>query len=137
MLDFESCLSLEKLVADNEICGMTYRLIEGIEPKQDFPSLGIFEELLRDKHLLISEHTRKYLKSEHFTPGPVIDRANRARWQQQGALTFNKRARNEVKRLLENYQPAELLENTKNELFKIMESQARRHGQEKLPDLPD
>jgi trimethylamine--corrinoid protein Co-methyltransferase len=137
MLDFESCLSLEKLVADNEICGMAYRLIGGIEPKQDFPSLGIFQELLRDKHLLISEHTRRYLKTEHFVPGPVIDRANRARWEQQGALSFNKRANNEVKKLLENYKPVELLENTKNELVNIMKSQAKRHGQNKLPDLPD
>ena len=31
MLDFESCQSLEKLVLDNEICGMAYRLIAGIE----------------------------------------------------------------------------------------------------------
>ena len=46
MLDFESCLSLEKLVLDNEICGMTYRLIAGIEPKEDFPAVGLFRELL-------------------------------------------------------------------------------------------
>ncbi|MCS7316168.1 MAG: trimethylamine methyltransferase family protein, partial [Bryobacteraceae bacterium] len=32
MLDFESCQSLEKLVLDNEICGMCYRLGRGIEP---------------------------------------------------------------------------------------------------------
>ena len=38
MLDFESCQSLEKLVLDNEICGMTYRLLRGIEPREDFQS---------------------------------------------------------------------------------------------------
>ena len=37
MLDFESCFSLEKLVLDNEICGMVFRMIEGIQPKEDFP----------------------------------------------------------------------------------------------------
>ncbi len=46
MLDFESCQSLEKLVVDNEICGMTYRLLQGIEPREDFPALPIFQELL-------------------------------------------------------------------------------------------
>ncbi|MBW2278869.1 MAG: trimethylamine methyltransferase family protein, partial [Deltaproteobacteria bacterium] len=30
MLDFESCHSLEKLVLDNEICGMMHRLLRGI-----------------------------------------------------------------------------------------------------------
>jgi trimethylamine--corrinoid protein Co-methyltransferase len=136
MLDFESCLSLEKLVADNEVCGMAYRLIEGIEPKDDFPSLGIFQELLREKHLLISEHTRKYLKKEHFVPGSVIDRANRTRWQQEGALSFKQRAGNEAKKLLENYELPDMAEDMRNELIKLMKSQARQYGQEKLPDIP-
>jgi len=42
MLDFESCLSLEKLVLDNDICGMALRLLRGIEPKEDFPSVPRF-----------------------------------------------------------------------------------------------
>jgi trimethylamine---corrinoid protein Co-methyltransferase len=48
MLDFESCQSLEKLVLDDEICGMVARLRRGIEPRDDFPSRPLFEELLRD-----------------------------------------------------------------------------------------
>ena len=75
MLDFESCQSLEKLVLDNEICGMVRRMAAGIEAREDFPARPHFEELLRDKHLLIAKHTRKYLRKEHFFPGPVIDRA--------------------------------------------------------------
>ena len=136
MLDFESCLSLEKLVADNEICGMAYPLVEGIEPKGDFPSLGIFQELLREKHLLISEHTRKYLREEHFVPGAVIDRANRTRWQQEGALSFSQRAGGEVKKLLETYEPPGMAEDTRNELIKLMKSQASLNGQDELPDIP-
>ena len=100
MLDFESCQSLEKLVLDNEICGMVFRLTEGIEPKEDFPSLPRFEELLRDKHLLISEHSMKYLREEHYFPGPVIDRANRPRWEAEGRVTLEERAHSEVEKLL-------------------------------------
>ncbi|GAG01453.1 unnamed protein product, partial [marine sediment metagenome] len=92
MLDFESCLSLESLVLDNEICGMALRLIEGIEPHEDFPALPRFEELLKDRHLLISKHTRRYLRQEHYFPGDTIDRANRARWQEEGGLTLGERA---------------------------------------------
>ncbi|GAF96415.1 unnamed protein product, partial [marine sediment metagenome] len=91
MLDFESCHSLEKLVVDNEICGMSLRLIEGIEPKDDFPALPIFQELLKEQHLLISEHSRRHLKTEFSFPGPVIDRASRPRWEEEGALTLNER----------------------------------------------
>jgi len=137
MLYFESCLSLEKLVLDNEICGMAHRLIAGIEPKEDFPSIGLFQELLREKHLLISEHTRRHLKTEHFFPGPVIDRARRSRWEEKGAPTLRQRAYSEVEKLLENYQPSGPSEETKKELKKLMTKEARRHGQNGLPNLPE
>jgi len=136
MLDFESCFSLEKLIVDNEICGMAFQLIDGIEPREDFPALGIFQELLKEKHLLISEHTRRYLEQERFFPGPVIDRAHRSRWQREGALTLERRAHREVERLLENYEPSSLPEDVKKELVKLMTEEGRRHGQDSLPHLP-
>jgi trimethylamine--corrinoid protein Co-methyltransferase len=136
MLDFESCLSLEKLILDNEICGMAFRLIDGIEPREDFPALGIFQELLKEKHLLISEHTRCYLDKEHFFPGPVIDRARRSRWGHEGALTLEQRAHREVERLLEDHEPSDMPEHVKKELVKLMSEEARRHGQDNLPHPP-
>ena len=134
MLDFESCLCLEKLVLDNEICGMTLRLIAGIEPKEDFPALPRFEELLASKHLLISPHTRRHLKTEHYMPGRVIDRANRARWLEEGGLSLHERARREVDRLLTVYQPPELPDRLRTDLTKLMEREARRYGLDRLPD---
>jgi trimethylamine--corrinoid protein Co-methyltransferase len=133
MLDFESCQSLEKLVVDNEICGMTYRLLEGIEPREDFPALPLFEELLREKHLLIADHTRRHLRREISFPGPVIDRANRARWLKDGQLTLRQRAAREVERVIETYTPSRLPEAVKAELARLMTREARRHGMERLP----
>ena len=133
MLDFESCLSLEKLVLDNEICGMTLRLIRGIEPKEDFPALPRFEELLEDQHLLISKHTRKYLKDEHYMPGPAIDRANRSRWFEEGGRTLRERAHREVERLVGDFHPSALSEDVKREMTKLMDAEARRYGMDHLP----
>lgn len=134
MLDFESCQSLEKLVLDNEICGMALRLVDGIRPKEDFPALPRFEELLAEKHLLISEHTLKYMKEELCLPGPVIDRANRTRWQEEGSHTLLERARREVGKLIASYVPSRLAESKKNDIKKIMEQEARRCGMSRLPD---
>ena len=75
MLDFESCQSLEKLVLDDEICGMVARLRRGIEPRDDFPSRPLFEELLRDEHLLIAAHTRKHREGAD----PALVAGHRAR----------------------------------------------------------
>ena len=133
MLDFESCQSLEKLVLDNEICGMTLRLIKGIQPKEDFPALPRFEELVREKHLLISEHTLRYMKEEFYFPGPVIDRATRNRWQEEGSVTLGERAHREVERLIKEHVPSRLPDNVKKELTKLMEEEARRCGMGRLP----
>lgn len=135
MLDFESCQSLEKLVLDNEICGMALRLIRGIQPKEDFPALPRFEELLKEKHLLISEHTQKYLREELCLPGAIIDRANRTRWQEEGSLTLLERGRREVSKLLNRYEPPRLSEDVKKELKKTMLREAQRCGMERLPEI--
>ncbi len=133
MLDFESCQSLEKLVVDNEICGMTYRLLRGIEPREDFPSLPLFEEMRREKHLLIADHTRRHLREEITFPGPVISRANRARWAEEGRVTLRERAAQEVGRIIKAYKPSRLAAETKSELTRLMEREAALHGMDALP----
>ncbi len=133
MLDFESCQSLEKLVVDNEICGLAGRLAEGIAPREDFPSLERFEELLREGHLLISKHTRRHLRDEHYIPGPAIDRANRARWMEEGGLTLGERAHREVERLVAAAQPSRLSKEAKTELTRLMQKEARKFGMDALP----
>jgi len=137
MIDFESCQSLEKLVLDNEICRMTYRMLEGITPREDFPAVPIFRELLKDRHLLISEHTLRHRDKEIWFPGPAIDRANRERWKRQGAKNLGQRLHDEVDKLLKSYQPSTLSDTTKKDLVKLMEKEARRHGQDHLPLPPN
>jgi len=116
ILDFICCQSLHKLVVDNEICGMTQRLVKGVEPREDFPSGPLFEELKRERHLLIADHTRRHLRDEINFPGPVVDRANHSRWQDEGGLSLHERAGKEVERLIASYTP-----------------EAKRFGMEELP----
>jgi trimethylamine--corrinoid protein Co-methyltransferase len=136
MLDFESCQSLEKLVFDNEVCGMAFRLLRGIEPRDDFPARPIFEELLREKHLLIARHTRRHLKAEIAFPGPVIDRANLSRWTEEGQVELGPRARHEVARLLRTYVPSGLPGDRKAALEARMAHEAAAHGMPRLPERP-
>lgn len=135
MLDFESCFSLEKLVVDNEICGMTLHMTRGIEPREDFPTQPLMEELIKEQHLLIADHTRRYLKQEIYFPGAVLDRANRSRWQEEGGLTLMERARRETERLLKKYTPVRTDPKISDELTKLMKAQARRFGMDLLPAI--
>ena len=133
MLDFENCQSLEKLVLDHEVCAMAARLLRGIEPHEDFPSRPLFEEMLRDGHLLIAKHTRRHLRHEIVFPGPVVDRASLARWREEGSLTLGERASREVARLEGAWTPSRLPDDTKRGLVERMAAAARAAGMATLP----
>jgi len=65
MLNFESCQSLEKLVIDNEICGMALRLVQGVVQRDDPIALELFEGLTPNAQFLSLPHTRKWYREEH------------------------------------------------------------------------
>jgi trimethylamine---corrinoid protein Co-methyltransferase len=134
MLDFESCQSLEKLVLDNEICASAKRLVRGVELREgELPSRPHFLELLRDGHLIISDHTQRWIDHEVRLPGSVVDRANRARYFEEGAHTLEARARDRVTELLKN-EPKRLDDDRAGELSAIMQSAARAVGMDGLPE---
>ena len=75
MLDFENAQSLEKMVIDNEICGMARRLVQGISPRGERLAEDLFTEgLYEGDHFLLSPTTMKWFREEFFYPGSVISR---------------------------------------------------------------
>jgi predicted nuclease with RNAse H fold len=65
-------------------------------------------------------------------PGPVIDRANRAKWSRD-KRTLGERASREVERLVARSAPSRLPDDAKADLTRRMESEARRYGMTALP----
>jgi len=134
MLTFESCQSPEKLVIDNEICGMAKRLIEGINPRTDPLAEDLLHgDIYQGDHFLTSPTTMRWFKEEFFQPGSVIDRDNKDVWLEKGATTAEERAHQEVERILASHKPLSLPEKIDRELVRIMKREANRHGMEQLP----
>jgi trimethylamine--corrinoid protein Co-methyltransferase len=134
MLDFENCFSVEKLVVDNEIVGLARRLERGIEPRDDFPVRPRIEELLADKHLMISPHTLAHLAAEHHLPGPVIERASRPRWLDEGGRTLGERARAEADAHVAAWRPPGLAAEAVAALTDRMTAAGREQGCDRLPE---
>jgi trimethylamine--corrinoid protein Co-methyltransferase len=133
MLDFENSFSLEKLVLDDEICAMVKRLLGGIEVREgDFPSTPHFEELIREGHLLISDHTRRWFREEVRFPGAVIDRTKEPDAGEGGAGSLEERARHRVEQLLEK-ESRPLDPDRRKDLDGIMSRAAAAAGMERLP----
>jgi trimethylamine--corrinoid protein Co-methyltransferase len=128
MIDFQSGFSLEKLIVDHEICGMVRQLLRGLTVHEDLPVAPLLDELIRDKHLVIADHTRRHLRDAIAFPRPVIDRDARARWEEGGRTTIAERARREIAAHLREYEPPSRPETSSRALEQVMAEAARAHG---------
>ena len=97
-------MSLEKIVMDNELCGMISRTLSGIEVSEETMAVG---EILRAgpsaSHLGAPFTMRKF-RSELFIPS-LLDRRARDSWTKDGKKDMQARAREEAKLILKEHQP--------------------------------
>ncbi len=131
MLEFENCQSLEKLVIDDEACGMALRFVAGIQPREEFMAADLLGDLSQGDLFLTSPVTLKWLRHEVLLPSGVIDRLPAgASDPGKGIL---ERARERMESLLANRPPKALPEDIRSHLTEIMTADAKQHGMDRLP----
>lgn len=135
MLDFETCLSYEKLVIDAEIIGLSKRMATGIEIREHPIALDVMRLMGHRSDYLALPHTRKWFRKELYLPSEVIDRGSYDAWQQKGSKSVTDRAAERVEKLLAGYQPNSLSPELRSELKSITLSAARRFGMDRLPEF--
>jgi len=134
MMAFVNCQSYEKLVIDNNVCGMALRLVGGIVCSEETIGLDVIMAAgRRAEGHPSSRRTRKWLKKELFFPTDVINR--RAMRQGRKSSTAWERAQAEVQARLSRYEPARLPEEKITEVKAIMRSYAKSKGVDKLPKV--
>jgi trimethylamine---corrinoid protein Co-methyltransferase len=104
MLDYVNCFSLEKLAFDDEVVAHAMRFLRPVEVRDDLPTQPLIDELVRDKHLMMSEHTLEHWPEELYLPGPMVDRTNWDQWKGEGEKTLRDRALGVIDECLENYE---------------------------------
>ena len=134
MLDFESCQSLEKLVLDNEICGMALRMVRGIEARGERLGADLYGDIYDGEHFLAAQETLRWFREEMNPAGSVIDRDTYAVWKSHGKKSTWDRACDEVERIMNSCTVEPLPENSLKALMGIMQDDARRMGID-LPPL--
>jgi trimethylamine--corrinoid protein Co-methyltransferase len=110
MLDYVNCFSFEKLVFDDEVVAHAKRFVRPVEVRGDLPAAELMDELVRDKHLLTSEHTLEHWPEELYLPGPMVDRTNWDQWEAQGSKTWRDRALERIDETLAAYEEEPLPE---------------------------
>ncbi|HLF20637.1 MAG TPA: trimethylamine methyltransferase family protein [Bacteroidota bacterium] len=132
MMDFENTQSLEKLVIDDEICGMAYRLLEGVAQRDDPVALRLFDNLEND--FLAHPHTLQWFQAEQWYPH-ILDRRNYGEWDESGKPSLADRASKQVEFLLSEKEVPKLDKDRGEELHRIMDAHARRFGILQLPQI--
>jgi trimethylamine--corrinoid protein Co-methyltransferase len=106
-LDGSITTSYEKIVVDNEVCGMVARTLEGIKVTKDTLAVDEIVKAGPAASFLSSQHTMRSFRTEHFLPS-MLDRRPRDAWEAAGGKDMAKVARERAKKILKEYQPEPL-----------------------------
>ena len=134
MMAFANCQSYEKLVIDNNICGMAHRLVKGLECTDETIALDIIKAAGRGAQgHLSSEHTMSWFKKEFFFPSNVVER----KAMREGELGSSawERAKEEVQERLKRFELDPLPEEKAKALKEVMLKYAKSKGVETLTEL--
>lgn len=99
LMEFCMTASLEKYVMDDEILGMVMRAVRGIEVNEKTLAYDEMKKIGPGGHYVSSRHTRKFMRTEHFSP-KLSDRKSREEWNEEGRSTTRKRAQLRVEEIL-------------------------------------
>ncbi len=136
MLNFENCQSIEKLILDNELCGMAYRLINGISQKDEPIAVDLFRVLSESGYNFLShDHTLQWYRKEQYIPGAAVDRHSGELGSLSGKPSAADRAHERAKELLAKDDPRPIREDLRKELTIMMEGDAKKYGMSQLPSV--
>jgi trimethylamine--corrinoid protein Co-methyltransferase len=134
MMDFESTQSLEKLVIDNEICGMVFRMLDGISPREKPLALHLFQTMGGHPDFLTAPHTLKWLREEHRFPR-ILERRTYQQWEAAGKQSAGDKASLEVERILKGERIPVISAEVKQDLSAVMLSYVKSQGGGRLPSV--
>ncbi len=124
-LEYALTVSYESLIIDHEICGMVYRAIKGISVNDDTLATKLISSVGPGGQFLGQKHTIDHLENEHYFP-KLSDRRSRNDWEDAGAKDLREVARDEVRKILKEYQPMPLENQVECELKKIVKEIEKR-----------
>lgn len=107
ILESYNCMSYEKFVMDDEICGMVKRIRKGYQVNADALGLGAIKEAGPGGHFLDKDHTLKHFRTEFYQPR-LFDRDNFDSWHAKGSPQSMEKANKKYKEILAGYVAPEL-----------------------------
>lgn len=120
--------SYEQLVIDDEIFGMIFRAVKGIDFDEDKLAVDVIIKVVQESsNFLEQKHTLKHFQSEYFIP-KLASKDARARWEKMGSKTIAEVAKEKAKKILAEHQPFPLDEDAKKKVQEIVKTATKTLG---------
>ncbi len=102
---FESynCMSYEKFIIDDEICGMVKKIKKGYKVNEDTLGFDVIKETGPRGHFLDKIHTLEHFRSEFYMTS-LSDRDNFDNWEAKGSTQCMQSANKRFKEILSAYE---------------------------------
>lgn len=121
-------VSYEQLVIDDEIFGIIFRAVRGIDFDEEKLAVDVIKKVvLESSNFLQQKHTLQHFQSEYFMP-KLLNRAARARWERMGSKSIVDVAREKAKKILAEHQPPPLEEDAKKRIAEILKAATKALG---------
>ena len=107
ILESFNCMSYEKFIIDDEMCGMVKRIKRGIQINPDTLALDVINAVGPGGHFLDKDHTLDYFRTEFYQPR-LSNRDDYVTWQTSGSPQCMETAHQKYKEILATYEPPDL-----------------------------
>ncbi len=100
MLESMISVAYEQYVIDDEIIGMSCRVLRGIDVDPEHLALEVIDSVGPGGNFMTSPHTLEHMRDEYFNGNGIVDRKSRQKWEKEGSLNTRERAREIAQKLL-------------------------------------
>ncbi len=122
--------NLFNVVMNNEILGMAFRIVQGMEVNQENMAIDIIEEVGPQGHYLLNEHTNRNFRKEFWEP-ELLNRVPYEAWKSAGAKTLGDKVKEKTRHLIENHQGPEVPDGVWDKIEKILQEAEDRVARER------
>ncbi|MFC1522490.1 trimethylamine methyltransferase family protein [Elusimicrobiota bacterium] len=103
MLESMLSVSYAQYVIDNDILGMTARILKGVEVNDEKMAFDVIAKVGPGGNYISQKHTAKNVRKEYFFP-KVMDRSLRKEWKKKGSCDLWQKANDQAKEILSSAQ---------------------------------
>lgn len=102
MIDSANSITYEQYVIDNEIIGMTHRILRGIRVDSSTLGLEVIEKVGPGGNFIAEDHTVEHMEKELFYPRIAV-RCNFDVWEEKGRPSMMSRAHEIAQQILDDH----------------------------------